>query len=122
MGTNYYAIGREACGECHRPYDDKQIHLGKSSAGWTFSFAWNDGEYYKTPAQFKKWLKGKTILDEYDREVSHNEFFEMVEAKKDGLNLDTYYQKYPGHNTHGVSPAEHELEVDGWRFVRGEFS
>lgn len=122
MGTNYYAVGREACGECGKPYDDKSIHIGKSSMGWQFSFAWNDGDYYKTPDEFKAWLNGKKILDGYDREVTHKEFWDLVEAKKEGLNTKTYYEKYPERNTHNFDPDEHEFEIQGFRFIKGEFS
>lgn len=122
MGTNYYGIGREACSECNRPYDDKEIHIGKSSAGWTFSFAWNDGEYYKTADEFKEWLKKKKIVDEYGREISNEEFWDMVKVKQGGLTLDSYYEKYPTHNTFNANPSDHEFELGGLRFVRGEFS
>lgn len=118
MGTNYY-VTTNVCPTCGR--GDERIHVGKSSMGWSFSFAWNDGEYYKSLAEFKKWLKGKKILDEYDKPISQKEFWEMVEAKKDGLTLETYYEKYPDHRN-GISAHEHEIEVDGIRFVRGEFS
>ena len=35
MGTNYYLL-TEACAHCKR--GDEKIHLGKCSAGWSFSF------------------------------------------------------------------------------------
>lgn len=34
MGTNYY-LQKNVCGCCGRP--EKQIHIGKSSAGWAFA-------------------------------------------------------------------------------------
>jgi len=78
MGTNYYAKLDE-CDKCKRY---KEIHLGKSSYGWAFHFQLNDREYYKNIDEMKKWLRGKKIVDEYGRNVTKKEFWEMVELKQ----------------------------------------
>jgi hypothetical protein len=119
MGTNYYVL-TEVCKACSR--SDEQIHIGKSSVGWEFSFAWNDGEYYKNIDEFKIWLSDKEIVNEYDEPVTQDEFWSMVQAKKGGLYLEKYYKKYPDHNKFGLNPSDHEITVDGVRFVKGEFS
>ena len=122
MGTNYYAVGAEKCEECGRPYDDKEVHLGKSSAGWEFSFAWNEGKYYKNLKEFKEWLSTKTIRNEYGEEISHEEFWDMVKTKRGGLTMKKYYLKYPEHNVFNTKVSDHEIVVGKTRFIKGEFS
>lgn len=103
MGTNYYAK-INICHTCHRP--EEEIHLGKSSWGWQFLFAYNDGDYYKDVAQLKDWLKDKEIFDEYDRPVTHEDFWKMIEDKQATVN-----------------PQDgHFMTIDGYRFMNGQFS
>lgn len=78
MGTNYYAKINK-CKECG---NSEQIHLGKSSVGWTFSFQYNGGKYYKNIKQMKEWLKDKVIIDEYGGSIDSKKFFSMVEKKQ----------------------------------------
>ena len=115
MGTNYYAR-ENICKECGR-YDD--IHLGKSSMGWKFTFQYNGGELYKTVPEMKKWLKGKRIFDEYGDEVSQTFFWNMVEEKqkkKTNMSHAEYVKEhYPG-------SMSHELLIDGYSFSDVEFS
>ena len=79
MGTNYYARV-EPCKTCGVP--KQEIHIGKSSAGWTFTFhATEDIRSYK---DWLKFLSSKEIriFDEYDREVSLKKFKDLVESKR----------------------------------------
>ena len=78
MGMNYY-VQLNKCEKCKR-YDE--IHLGKSSGGWRFSFQYNDGKYYKNVNEMKEWLKDKIIYNECDEEISYKEFWEMVKEKQ----------------------------------------
>ena len=75
---NYYTRIDE-CKHCER-YEE--IHLGKSSYGWRFSFQYNEGKYYKSISEMKKWLKDKTIYNENQEEISQIEFWEMVKSKQ----------------------------------------
>ncbi len=111
MGTNYYIDQRGDCPTCTRTHIC-QLHLGKSSMGWKFNFAWNDGEYYKTEAEMREFTRDKKIWNEYDEPISYEDFWKMVDAKKDSprsMNPD----EYPDH----VHVGE-----DGTFFMRGEFS
>ncbi|MEW1951054.1 hypothetical protein AB0280_17605 [Pseudarthrobacter sp902506025] len=103
MGTNYYAR-INTCPTCRRP--EEEIHLGKSSGGWQFLFAYNDGDYYKDVHELKDWLKDKTIIDEYGREVRHDDFWSLIEAKQATVNPE----------------QGHFMTIDGHRFMDGEFS
>lgn len=78
MGTNYYHR-TNVCEHCGRGDDD--VHIGKSSGGWTFSFhgtaeirSWED------------WLKvlrgGGEIFDEYERRVTLRDFIKLVDDKR----------------------------------------
>lgn len=59
-----------------------EFHLGKSSFGWKFHFQYNGGKYYKNIKEFKNWLKDKIIYDEYDRQVSKKDFWDLVNSKQ----------------------------------------
>jgi hypothetical protein len=78
MGTNYYARYNE-CKCCNR-YDE--IHIGKSSAGWTFTFhATDDIKSFKDWALFLQ-NSGVKIFDEYGDEKSFSQFLQLVDGKK----------------------------------------
>lgn len=95
MGTNYYAhiytgnfivqhiktqIGARA---------EYELHIGKASCGWTFSFH-SEEEIPGVIPEIKSWVGWQNILkekhvfikNEYDEVVSFQEFFDMVESKK----------------------------------------
>lgn len=82
MGTNYYIRK-----------DGKEIHLGKSSYGWQFIFQPQLGYYENTRSSINRFLKlnKNDFYDEYDQSVIVEEFWDMVEQKKDGLTLKSYY-------------------------------
>ncbi|NHW45951.1 hypothetical protein HAV21_03440 [Paenarthrobacter sp. MSM-2-10-13] len=103
MGTNYYAR-INTCPTCHRP--EEEIHLGKSSYGWQFLFAYNDGDYYKDITELKGWLNGKQIFNEYDEPVTQDDFWKMIESKQVA-----------------VDPEQgHFMVIDGYKFMNGQFS
>lgn len=111
MGTNYY-VQTERCDKCGRHDDD--IHLGKSSAGWQFSFQYNGGKYYKNVREMKKWLKDKIIKDEYGETISTIDFWKMVKAKQTPNNLN--------HAARYASEHQGNMVIDGYSFTDCEFS
>ncbi len=113
MGTNYYTRINE-CKHCKR---FENIHLGKSSAGWQFSFQYNGGQYYQNIKEMKDFLKDKIIKDEYDHIVTHDKFWEMVESKqKNKLNHVDYMKKnHPNY-------SERDFKIDGYSFTDCDFS
>jgi len=114
MGTNYY-IHKNKCDQCGR-YEE--IHLGKSSHGWQFIFNYNGGEYYKTVEEMYKWLRRKTIYNEYGEKITLRQFKEMVQEKQanpENKNHVEYAEK-----NHGK--REHTFKIDEYAFINSEFS
>lgn len=101
MGTNYYAKTHE-CEHCGR-FDE--VHLGKSSHGWQFTFQYNGGQYYKTVDEMKIWLSDKNIKDEYGKTISHPDFWNMVKSKQGAKR-----------HTHNL------IDIGGYDFIDSEFS
>lgn len=81
MGTNYYHR-KNICPTCER-YDEE--HLGKNSAGWTFTFHGT-----QQIRSYQHWLteleKGGEIYNEYGEKISLDEFKQMVKSKKNSAN------------------------------------
>ena len=90
MGTNYYWHVKP-CHACKHP--ENQYHIGKSSYGWSFSFQALDRCDSPLPRpivcanDWREVFKGEgKIVDEYGEEHTEEQFWGMVEKKKDGLN------------------------------------
>lgn len=117
MGTNYYAVR-------NRPSIEDPIHIGKSSAGWMFLFQSQNEKYHDPPIvwnsfkQLCEWLQDQVIdksnyviLDEYDQEISKNDFIKMVIDKQN----DPFCRDNPENFSHARN-------VDGYRFTDEYFS
>lgn len=125
MGTNYY-LHQNVCSQCGR--SDKQLHIGKSSGGWTFSFR-GYRSIYNHPhiRSYKEWLhflnaeiaNGSVIKDEYGDIVTISDFKNLVEAKRNEKYNHTIYcrDSHPEH-------AERDcwLDDEGHSFSDHEFS
>lgn len=96
MGTNYYVRTEPSCGgKCESHCHGEEIHLGKSSAGWVFTF-----RAYPDPADapeavtlpvddFASWgrlLVLGAIFDEYGSEVDAGDLLAKIEGKRGGLS------------------------------------
>jgi len=112
MSTNYYAIKNKIS---LRP---SAVYIGKSSLGHKFLFRGylGDDEDFNNEKlniasirDWKKYLDNNelVILDEYDRLISYEEFFDMVERMQLNECEDDF--KYNGN-------------IDGYRFDFREFS
>jgi hypothetical protein len=113
VGTNYYAKFKVCC-KCGR---SEQLHLGKSSAGWTFLLQANHFEYYKTWPEMKRWLKDKVIENEYGDPVSRADFVRQVEGKQKNPELWKH-----GKNDSQNIPADFAKEDPyGFEFHDGAF-
>jgi len=118
MGTNYYAT----CNRCpHCGRTDDRLHIGKSSAGWTFTFqAVPAGESWdgKRIASYGRWLEvlaqpGVEIRDQHGKACSLEDFKRMVDRKKDGKKHAEAMAAFK---------SEHCLDDDGHSFSVREFS
>lgn len=107
MGTNYYAREKicKCCGHAK-----KETHIGKSSAGWTFSFHSTD-----EIRSFREWIDFLTqddvkIFDEYEKETSLKDFIKLVNSKKNEK-----------HNHAKEYPEGSFLDPEGNSMSKGEF-
>jgi len=141
MGTNYY-LHFDVCEHCDR--SDHVMHIGKSSAGWRFSFrgyrlsesGYPDLDMIED-APMKKiqseddWRKmiewatedrGARIKDEYMATKTPEEFWEWVEAKRDGRSHHEYClaSEYTHEREHGRMDTWHDEK--GNSFTGREFS
>lgn len=116
MGTNYYvhtSTCKDACEHCSAA---EQLHLGKSSIGWRFSFQ-AEPEWPREQA-YSLWLeraKSGEIRDEYGEAITLDELLALIESKQDGQNHVTYVSP-----TWGRSNAD--FDCDGYDFCDREFS
>jgi len=108
MGMNYYVIFDE-CEHCNR---QSRIHLGKQSCGWSFTFAYNGGQFYKNVVELKRWLKGKRIMDEEMRDIPFKDFWEEVRENQKHLAFSR--EKDAEYNVHFM--------IGEYRFLDCEFS
>lgn len=108
MSTNYYVAATRKCEDCQVEHMCCcGIHLGKSSGGNRFLFAYNGGKYYRNISELKKWLKNKRIIDEYGRSATYDELWDKVQ------NMQSF----------SLDPNDkYERIIDGYRFIDGEFS
>lgn len=111
MGTNYYAVKK-------KPTIASPLHIGKSSCGWKFLFhevnkydcEYDYGLEIHTYNQWKEYLENNkdiVILNEYDEEVSVDDFLKLVEDKQKENNKEDF---------------TYDKNVDGYRFTSGTFS
>lgn len=92
MGTNYYTKILVQCPNCNEFIEGEQeIHIGKSSGGWTFIFELGNKVNSKcrvnNTKDYLKFLKlycGR-LYDEYNREIDLEDLRELIYSKKDEL-------------------------------------
>lgn len=92
MGTNYY-LKTQPCPHCGQTLpegrnedyerDDKGLHIGKSSAGWTFSLRIYP---YREPAikTLEDWLplfQKHGVVDEYGRDVALGDMVQQIASR-----------------------------------------
>jgi len=133
MGTNYY-LHVNICKHCNR-YDE--IHIGKSSCGWTFSFQGYEDETVGRSEKgeeiilnimsYKGWVKfleqeikkGGKIFNEYKEEISFKDLKKMVkEKRKDKFNQTIYCREH--HSEYARESCW--LDDEGNSFSKGDFS
>jgi len=76
MNTNFYVEPLPPCEYCGRAYESK--HIGKASDGWCFSLHVYPDEGINTLQDWQKYLKGKTIKDEYGNTITFDDLMERI--------------------------------------------
>lgn len=113
MSTNYYLVYNEKvtdkCPCCEQEITkNKELHLGKSSSGWTFALhvypeqgihTWGDVLYEILYAT----CKGGWIKDEYGTEVETDMFIDIVTERGSDNTIDEMVEK---NNRLGFSTVE----------------
>lgn len=110
MGTNYY-LTEQTCACCGR---QEHQHIGKSSAGWTFSLSGASG--LRSWHEWKDKLTTSTgeINDEYGNNITPYELITLVEQSQQRPGAINHAREYPG----GLN----YLDPDGYSFSDTEFS
>ena len=113
VGTNYYHR-TNLCSTCGR-YDSR--HIGKSSAGWTFSF-----RGHEDARSWQEWrailTAGGAIFDEYGTPVTPENFERMVTEKQSAPNNHTRYME--AHYSPEAA-AYDRLDEEGHAFSHRDF-
>lgn len=117
MGTNYHWNHDSApCPTCGHGATE-EIHIGKSSCGWTFSFHGTEN--------IRSWKQWQTVLEsagkitnEYGEVVPFLDFRKVVEDRGDGLknHFDYCAAHQPEYN------KQNWKDDEGYSFSPGEFS
>ena len=113
MGTNYYVESLPPCACCGRPFEEK--HIGKSSIGWAFALHIYPDEGINTLEDWKKFLRGKKIKDEYGSSISFADLLSRITERE-----STRPEGLVRSSVDGVRCMGHG---DGtWDYFVGEFS
>lgn len=114
MGTNFFwrVESVAACAHCGRDADVDKHHIGKSSMGWTFTFA---ACADLGVASFADWQRvfaagDGMIVDEYGETWTTDDFIQKVHGKATAA-----------HNHAREYPQGSYLDADGHSFTTGEF-
>lgn len=106
MGTNYFLRETTKCG-CGHEDVERVLHVGKSSVGWQFLFRSHPDEEISSAADWRRRIEAAPdgLHDAYDRAITPEDFWKMVEAKRGGLRL-----------------PDDGMDGEGYRIVEHEFS
>lgn len=98
-----------------------EVHIGKSSCGWQFLFYLGIRKYTCGQSLKKedidKWFRSGIIVDEYGDEISVDDFWVLVDTKKNAMDYDQYYKKNP---KDAYYCRGYDQQIDGLRFTKDE--
>lgn len=147
MGTNYYVTVEttDPCPTCGHAPRQERLHIGKSAMGWKFLFMAHPKKGLTSKTEWLAFLADKTIVDEYGREKTYQEFVLFVTNKQaepcgvgiepvpiDVARLMAFWKTeplpalrvpMPETRTQKASyPTEDYVDPEGFRFSTREFS
>ena len=105
MGTNYYAISNKPT------VHDYKIHIGK--ANWKSKFLLHYCDEFKSMNELKDFFDEHVrngeyvIMDEYENVIPPDDMLDYIDSKQGSKNP--------------INFADGERDIDGYRFVEGEF-
>jgi hypothetical protein len=138
MGTNYYAQANATEQEVETlkkfGHQIPIVHIGKQSAGWSFSFNAVPSQTAQTLGwgtddvmSFHQWKhiissNNISIINEYDDPVSYEDFISLVHESCEGMNHTTVMRNspIPLERSHGFDRCFYDGE--GYSFQWSEFS
>jgi hypothetical protein len=90
------------------------VHLGKRSVGWKFSWNFHDDKYYSNKEELLSFIRAGRVVDEYGTMIDNAEFIKMALewGQPDGLDTQTYYKENPQLDYH---PRYDDRIIDGLR-------
>lgn len=134
MGTNYYATV-PPCPHCGRT--DERVHIGKSSAGWCFALMTHHDLGINTIEDWKRYLAGKVITDEYGDAHGLDELLTIIvdrqwRERKDPFGYPSWAAFHAANSSEFGPNNLLRHRIDGrhcighgagtWDYMRGEFS
>ena len=100
---------------------ESEVQIGKSSCGWQFLFYLGIRKYTCGQSLKKedidKWFHSGIIVDEYGDEISVDDFWQLVDTKKNAMDYDQYYKKNP---KDAYYCRGYDQQIDGLRFTKDE--
>lgn len=100
---------------------NKEVRIGNSADGWKFLFYLGIRKHIYGQSlkreDIDQWLRSGIIVDEYGTEISVDDFWALVDSKKDDMDYNEYYKHelYSSHCWHG-----YDQYIDGLRFTCDE--
>lgn len=98
MSTNFY-LHRDPknCGECGKPGQEAEVHIGKRSGGWVF--VWQGFDATFDESTWREFLTaeladGGRILDEYGVSYSLTDFMAEVEGCRGQRRQSAMYEGF----------------------------
>ena len=124
MSTNYYVLPDDPCPCCGR--QDAARHLGLSAYGWCFSLHIYPNEGLNTLEDWKKFLEGKKIVNEYDSPVTLEEMLKIITERQGTRPLNYEELKWAVQGPKNLArclPKNCAGYGEGtWDYVEGDFS
>lgn len=104
MSTNYYAFDAPTCEHCGR--SGEPIHIGNVKKGWAFALHVIPEMNLNSLADWKEYLEGKHIEDEYERALLLYELMDLIENRKDDPDREPHERYDDWAHFHQMNQSE----------------